>query len=324
MREPPTVAAPGGIALIILAMFFISVNDMLIKLLSVSYPLHQMVFIRSAIGIVFSLTILQFEGGLASLRPRRVGLHALRALCLVVANMAFFAGLAVIPLADATALFFVAPLFITLLSIFFLGEKVGIRRLAAVVVGFIGVLVMLRPGSDAAGPTTLRLVLLLPVVGAFAYAVMQILTRRLADTATASAMAVYVQTTFIMVSTLFWLIAGDGRFVEGLTNPSMVFLLRAWTWPTADDWMLLAILGATSAVIGYSLAQAYRTANAATIAPFEYTAMPMSIFWGWLMFGHLPDAWVAIGILLIAIAGLYVFVRERQIARWRNGPNMPK
>lgn len=315
MREPSHAGVAGGIALIILSMFFISVNDMLIKLLSGDYPLHQIVFVRSAIGIAFSLAFLQFEGGMASLRTPHLGLHALRSLCLVVANTAFFAGLAVIPLADATALFFVAPLFITVLSIFFLGEKVGARRLAAVVVGFIGVLIMLRPGADAADPAANRFVLILPVIGAFAYAMMQILTRQLASTASASVMAVNVQGTFILVSMAFWLVAGDGRFVEGLTNPSIVFLLRAWTWPSADDWISLAILGGTSAVIGYSLAQAYRSANAATIAPSEYTAMPMAIFWGWLMFGHLPDAWVATGIALIVLAGIYVFVRERQVAR---------
>lgn len=316
MRAPTAAAASsGGIALIVLAMFFISLNDMLIKLLSSNYPLHQMVFIRSAIGIFFTSAILHFEGGFASLSPRRPGLHALRALALVIANMSFFAGLAVIPLADATALFFVAPLFITVLSIAFLGEKVGIRRMTAVLVGFIGVLIMLRPGSDTAGLTAGRWVLLLPVLGAFAYAVMQILTRHLASTASASAMAFYVQSSFILVSILFWLAAGDGRFVEHSTNPSLVFLLRAWVWPSAADWPLLLILGATSAIIGYTLAQAYRTADAATIAPFEYSAMPMSIFWGWVVFGHLPGASVAIGIVLIAAAGLYVFFRERHIAQ---------
>jgi len=93
MRAPTAAAASsGGIALIVLAMFFISLNDMLIKLLASSYPLHQMVFIRSAIGIVFTSAILHLEGGFASLGPRRPGLHALRALALVIANMAFFAG----------------------------------------------------------------------------------------------------------------------------------------------------------------------------------------------------------------------------------------
>ena len=205
--------------------------------------------------------------------------------------MAFFAALAVIPLADATALFFVAPLFITILSIPFLGEKVGARRLGAVVAGFLGVLIMLRPGAADAGPAPDRAILLLPIFAAFAYACMQILTRRLAVASKASAMAIYIQGVFIVVSLLFWVVAGDGRFVQGVDNESAIFLLRAWVWPAREDIVVFLVLGLMSAVIGYSLSQAYRQADAATIAPFEYVALPLSIFWGWTVFGDLPDLW---------------------------------
>jgi S-adenosylmethionine uptake transporter len=301
-----------GIGFVILAMACISINDMLIKQLSGSYPLHQMVFVRSAIGIAFSLAILQLEGGLRALRTGRVWLHLLRGLFIVAANMMFFAALAVIPLADATALFYVAPLFITVLAIPFLGEPVGARRIGAVLVGFAGVLVMLRPGD---GPEGGRLLLLLPVGAAFAYACMQILTRRLGVTARPSAMAVYIQGTFIAVSLAFWLVAGDGRFAEGLESESLVFLLRAWTWPAEGDWPLFLLLGAMSAVIGYSLSAAYRAADAGVVAPFEYVALPLSIFWGWAVFGELPGPRVLAGIALIAAAGVYVFLREQRRAR---------
>lgn len=307
--------ASQGILFILIAMFFISINDMLIKQLSGSYPLHEMVFVRSAIGIVFSIAILQFEGGFRMLRTDKPGLHILRGLFIVVANMSFFAALAVMPLADATALFFVAPLLITVLSIPFLGEKVGPRRLLAVVVGFAGVIVMLRPGRLDGEITTGQLIQLLPVIGAFAYACMQILTRRLGISSTAPAMAIYIQFTFLAVSIIFWLIAGDGRFVEGLENKSAIFLLRAWTWPADGDWPWFILLGLSSAFIGYSLSQAYRSADAATIAPFEYVALPMSIMWGWVILGELPDGWVAVGIALIGGSGLYVFLREKQRSR---------
>ena len=304
-----------GISFILLGMLCISVNDMVIKQLSGDYPLHQLIFVRSTIGITFSLVILQFEGGFAKLRTRQPGLHLLRGLLIVGANMAFFAALAVIPLADATALFFVAPLFITLLSIPILGERVGLRRLSAVLVGFAGVLIMLRPGVDSTGEAPDRLILLLPIVAALAYAGMQILTRRLGVASTASAMAVYIQGTFLLVSLCFWAIAGDGRYAQGLENQSAVFLLRAWTWPAEGDGLWFILLGLMSGVIGYSLSQAYRSADAATIAPFEYVALPLAVMWGWLIFGHLPDLWVSAGILLIAGPGVYVFLREKQRAR---------
>lgn len=302
-----------GVAFILLGMVCISVNDMLIKQLSGDYPLHQMVFVRSLIGIGFSFILVQFEGGLGILRTATPGLHLLRGLLVVIANMAFFTALAVIPLADATALFFVAPLIITLLSIPILGEKVGFRRISAVVAGFCGVLVMLSPG--AAGLGTPRLVLLLPVAAALAYALMQILTRRLGINSKASAMAVYIQGTFLMVSAGFWLVAGDGRYAVGVENDSLRFLLRAWRWPEDADLPLFALLGAGSAVIGYALSQAYRLAAAATVAPFEYASMPLAILWGWLIWGDLPGGRVAFGIALIVGAGLYVFLRERRLAR---------
>ncbi len=310
-QNRPTV----GIVFILIGMLCISLNDMLIKQLSGDYPLHQMVFVRSAIGISFSLLMVQFEGGFGILRTDRPGLHLLRGLLVVVANMCFFTALAVIPLADATALFFVAPLFITVLSIPFLGEKVGIRRIAAVLIGFIGVLIMLRPGTTQPETAPDRLVLLLPVAGALAYAMMQILTRRLGISSKASAMAVYIQGTFILVSLGFWMVAGDGRFAEGVDDPSIEFLLRAWRFPDEDDRLLFLLLGVNSAVIGYSLSQAYRSADAATVAPFEYVALPLAIMWGWLIWGELPGIQVAVGIAFIVGAGLYVFLRERQQRR---------
>ncbi|MGF1503432.1 MAG: DMT family transporter [Paracoccaceae bacterium] len=313
--HPPRHHAPGrAIAFVLGAVVCLSVNDMLIKALSGDYPLHQMVFVRSATGILFSIAMLQFEGGFAALRTDRPGLHALRAGFLVVANMTFFAALAVMPLAAATALFFVSPLFITLLSIPVLGERVGPRRLAAVGVGLCGVAVMLAPKIANAAPAEAvpLVVLCLPVVAAFAYASTQVLTRRLGAAMPASAMAMYLQGCFLGVSLLIGLIAGDGRYADGFENESARFLLRAWTWPTPEDWPLFILLGAMSAVIGYALSQAYRSADAGVVAPFEYVALPLAIFWGWTVFGEIPGPWTLAGIALIGGAGLYVFLRETE------------
>ena len=303
---------PGtAIAFILAGMVFISVNDMLIKQLSGGYPLHQMVFVRSAIGIAFSLVLVQLEGGWRILKTDKPFLHILRGLLVVFANMAFFMALAVMPLADATAMFFVAPLFITLLSIPILGERVGIRRLSAVAVGFVGVLIMVRPGSDVSSAVDNWVLLLLPVAAALAYAMMQILTRRLGLTTKASALAVYIQGMFLIVSAAFWAVAGDGRYAEGQTDPSLIFLFRAWIWPAPGDEWLFVILGLCSAAIGYCLSRAYKSADAATVAPFEYVALPLAIFWGWTIWSDIPGIDTLAGIALIVASGLYVFLRER-------------
>ena len=304
-----------AIAFILGGVFAISLNDLMIKELSGAYPLHQSVFLRSGIGLLFTLLLVQWEGGWRILRTRQPWWHVLRGVLIVIANMTYFAALAALPLADATALFFVAPLFITLLSIPLLGEKVGPLRLGAVIVGFAGVLIMQRPWESAASLDVPRLVLLLPVLSAFTYAMNQILTRRLGVEAKASAMALYIQVTFILVSLGFFVVAGDGRYAVGVTNESMIFLLRAWSWPTAADWWLFVALGFNSGIVGYCLSQAYRIADAATVAPYEYVGLPLAVLWGWLVFSELPVMEVWVGIALILGSGLFVFLRERQKSR---------
>ena len=304
-----------GILFVLVGVFCISINDLLIKQLSGGYPLHELVFVRSGIGILFGLIIVQFEGGWGILRTRHPWLHATRGLLIVIANMTFFVALAVLPLADATALFFAAPLFITLLSIPMLGEKVGPLRISAVVVGFVGVVVMQRPWAGADTLEVNRIVLLLPVLSALTYALNQLLTRKLGVESKASAMAIYIQATFIIVSMGFFVVAGDGRFAEGSANPSVTFLLRAWVWPAPEDVWIFAGLGVNAAIIGYSLSQAYRLADAATVAPFEYIGLPLAVMWGFVVFGDVPMWEVWLGMSLILGAGLFVFLRERQKAQ---------
>lgn len=302
----------AGIAFVLIGIFAISINDMLIKFLSGGYPLHQMVFTRSLIGIGFSFALVQLEGGWRILKTDQPGLHLMRGLLIVVANMTFFTALAVMPLAEATAVFFVAPLMITLLSIPLLGEKVGPMRIGAVLVGFVGVMIMTRPWEVGDARQVSLLTYALPVLAAFTYALYNVLTRFLGAKSKASAMAVYIQACFILVSLLFWSAAGDGRFATDLENESLIFLLRAWIWPEGTDRWLFVGLGFNAAIIGYCLGQAYRLADAATVAPFEYVGLPLAIFWGWLIWGELPNPPVAIGIALILGSGLFVFVRERQ------------
>jgi S-adenosylmethionine uptake transporter len=315
MNTAPQNNANIGILFVLGSVFCISINDMLIKQLSGGYPLHEMVFTRSFIAILFSFVFVQLEGGWRILRTKQPVLHILRGLLIVTSNMTFFVALAAIPLADATALFFAAPLFITLLSIPILGEKVGPLRLGAVVFGFIGVIIMQRPweGVDTLGAS--RVILLLPVVAALTYALNQLLTRKLGVQSKASALAVYIQATFIIVSIGFYLIAGDGRFAQRSDNASIQFLLRAWVWPDQSDYWLFAVLGLNAAIIGYGLSQAYRMADAATVAPFEYIGLPLAVFWGWMIFSDLPVLEVWIGIAMILASGVFVFLREAQKKR---------
>ena len=298
-----------GSACILGATTFFTIQDATIKWLSGDYPLHEIVLIRAIVATLIMLVVIQFEGGFRILRTTRPGLHLARGLLLVIANSCYFAALAVMPLADAMAVFFVAPLFITAMSKIFLGEQIGPRRWSAVVVGLIGVMVMLRPGTDS-----LRPVVFLPIVAALSYAGMQMITRRLGVTDRASAMAFFVHVIFIGASTIMWLAAGDGHLATS-DNASVQFLLRAWVVPDGRDSAVLIVVGIMSAVAAYLMTQAYRVAEAAVIAPFEYTASPFALLWGFIVFGDLPDSQALLGMGLIIGSGLFVFYRETVVRR---------
>ncbi len=293
-----------GVLCIVMGMVVLSLQDSLIKWMSSDYPLHQIVFIRSCIAIVVTVYFAHLEGGIHLLRTRHLSLQLVRGLLMVMANICYFLALAAMPLAEAAAIFFVAPLFITVLSVPCLGERVGPWRWAAVAAGMAGVVIMLRPGEGL-----IEIAALLPIGAALCYALMQMLTRRLGGSDRASTLAFYIHVCFIVVGAGFGLIAGDGRFATG-GHPSLEFLLRAWTWPSAFDAFLMLSCGLLIAVAGYLLSQAYRIAEANLLAPFEYTALPFAVLWGVLWWGDWPDGTAFFGIALIAGAGLFVFYRE--------------
>ena len=294
-----------GILSAVGASFFFSINDVTVKLLSGDYALHQIILIRSIIGMaVLMAVIVPIEGGWAVLRTKRPLMHMFRGVCLVFANMAFFLALAALPLADAVAIFFVSPLIITIFSIVFLGEKVGPRRWIAVGIGLVGVIFMVRPGS-----ASFQLAALLPLVAAVSYAGLQTLTRKIGGTEKAGTLTFYIQVTFIFVGVLMGLFVSDGRFA-GTGDPSLDFLLREWVWPTLADWWILLILGVSSTFAGYFISQAYRLCEAGLAAPFEYVAMILAIIWGVIVFGEWPDAIAWLGISLIISGGLFMLWRE--------------
>lgn len=293
-----------GIGAILGAMLVLSAQDAFIKSISADYPLHQIILLRAATALLLVALFVHWEGGISILRSNRPGLQALRCLLIVVANTAFFLGLAALPLADAVAIFFVAPVFITALAAPMLGEKIGPFRWTAVLAGLLGVIVMVRPGTDAFRPEAL-----LPVSAALAYALMQMLTRRLGVSSKASALAFYIQLTFLAVSALVGLGLGDGRF-SGSSHPSLEFMTRAWARPEMADLALMILVGVLSAVGSYLMSQAYRKGEAAIIAPFEYLALPLSILWGYLLWSELPGRASWLGMALIVFAGLFLFYRE--------------
>ena len=294
-----------GIGCVIGAMTSFTTQDSAIKWLSGSYPLHQIILTRAIVALVLTLAVfVPLEGNYGHLRTRRLLLHVLRGLGIVIANLCFFTGLATLPLGEATALFFVAPLLITVFSVLMLGERVEGSRWGAVAIGLTGVVVVLRPGAEV-----FRLVSLLPLAAATAYALVQITTRLIGKQDKASTMAFYIQLTFVVVSGGIGLVFGDGRYADP-DNPTVDFLFRAWVVPTSQDLFIMAGAGMLSGIGGYLVSQGYRQAEAGLVAPFEYVALPLSIFWSVFLFQDWPDLFAWCGIALIACAGIYSIYSE--------------
>ena len=249
------------------------------------------------------------DGGYRQLKTSRLPLHLLRGLLVVLANSFFFLGLAVMPLSEATALFFIAPIVITMFSVIFLGETVGRFRWGATAIGLLGAFVMLRPGSAG-----FQAVAILPILAAVCYAGIHMLSRRMGGTERASTLSIYIQLVFLVVCLSMGTLFGSGHLAPGDGGP-LDFLLRAWVMPPREDVPLLLLIGLSSAIGGFCVSQAYRVSEAAVIAPFEYVALVMSILWGVTIFGTWPDlvAWTGIGLILFS--GLIVFWREAVLNR---------
>ncbi|MDJ0777346.1 MAG: DMT family transporter [Gammaproteobacteria bacterium] len=303
------LANTRGILCLLGALVILTASDSIIKWLSPSLPLHEITLVRSLVALAVVLVIVQFEGGVGTLRTRRPGMHLARGLLLTLANIFFFVGLSAMALAETVALFFTAPLFICLLSQPVLGERVGLPRWFAIGLGGIGVIIMVRPGSDV-----FRLVSLLPILAALCYAAMTMMTRKLGLRETAGAMTFYIQVAFIAVSIAIGGVIGSGEF-DRFDDPALAFLLRAWRWPTPQEWGLLVACGVLVCFGGYLLSQAYRLGEAPVVAPFEYASMPFALAAGFILWGDWPD-WIALaGSGLIIGGGLLVVMLENRSRR---------
>lgn len=303
--SPSSNTTLTGVLLALGGSVVLSINDVAIKFLSGDYPLHEVILFRACIGLVFLALLIRLSGQSFRLfRTRRPKDHLIRVGIVMVSNVTYFLGLAAMPLADAVAVAYVSPLLVTLLSVILLGESVGPRRWAAVAVGMVGVLIMLRPGSGVIQPAAI-----LVLISALCYALSHMMTRRMRDTESAITLSFFVQCGFVVVSLSMGLVVGDGKFA-GSSDPSLEFLFRPWIVPAASDLPAFLATGLAVAVGGLMVSQAYRLCEAGLIAPFEYAGMPMAIFWGVMIFGTLPDRTSWIGIALICGAGLYTLWRE--------------
>ena len=281
---------PGlGIALILAAGLLLSSQDALAKTLTASYPLLLVVCLRYLAQNLLMLVVFAPRMGLDLVRTRRPLLQLARGLSLVGVTLLFYAGLRHIPLGEATAVIFLAPLVVVVLSVLWLKETVSRGVWLAVGGGLLGVLLIVRPGGALFSPASL-----LPLGAAFCFGLYQLLTRRLSATDAPA----------------------TSNFLTALVGTLGAGLLLPWTWqmPAPMDVLLMAALGGLAMTGHMLLTHAYRFASAASLAPFTYGQILIATLIGALVFDHLPDAWAVLGMAVVILSGAALAWSQRQRA----------
>jgi len=275
-----------GVLLLIAAMSTFAVVDTIAKYLARSYPVPLVVWARYATQTLFMLLVLGPRMKLDLVRSRRPGLQIIRGIVLVVSTVLFFSALALMPLAEASAITFLSPLVLAGMSVWLLRERVRRSAWAAIIAGLIGVLIIIRPGGGVFTPAAI-----LPVLTAVCFASYQLLTRKLAG----------IDST---LTTLFY-----GAVVGTL----LVTLGLPFFWQTPTGllhWALFAVLGVIGGIGHFVLIRAFTHAPPSALAPFVYVQLVAVLVLGYLVFGEFPDGWSLVGMAIIVLSGAWIAARQ--------------
>ena len=295
-----------GIASLSLGVFIFSTQDAIIKAVSADYAVTQAIVTRSVVAFPILLMFVHWEGGIRQILSRRFWALTFRGLILLVAYTSYYLAFPALPLAEAIVLFFTAPFLVTFLASPILGERVQLKAVIALFVGFAGVLVILKPGFGFFEPAAL-----LSLLSATTYALAMLFARKLGVSEPASVMAFYQNGVYLLgaaIMAMSFHLAG----LATAEHPSVAFLVRPWAWPDTLSLVMMAACGVIAAVAMSLLTQAYRMADASLVTVFEYTGMIWGPLWGFLFFAEVPPVTTLLGMLLILAAGLIVLIRPRQ------------
>ncbi|WP_198374402.1 DMT family transporter [Neoroseomonas rubea] len=299
MTPDPLIAQPDpaararaqrrGILLVLIASATFALAAAAAKAIGSGIPVAEVILFRNLFAIPLLLPVVMASGGWTALATRNPMSHAARTLFGLMGMVGAFYGYVHLPLATVTALGFTMPLFLTVLSVPLLGERVGWRRGLAVLVGFAGVLLMVRPGSE--GLRGEGLAVLLCLLGSVGWALAMITIRRMGEAGESS------------VAIVFWFAAGSA-VIAGIAS------VPVWVWPSPLQWALLFAIGSVSALAQVLMTSAYRSGETTLLAPFEYAGIVWTTALGAFIWAELPDGWDFAGIGVLVGAGLYIWHRE--------------
>lgn len=301
---------PGlAISLMLVAVWMLSLQDALVKLISTDATLWQFQLLRAAVNLCIVLTLARVVMPEQSLRPKRVSMVGLRAVAHVLALICFFGGAPLLTLAEMAAGLYTFPLFVVLLGWLVNRESVGVRRVAAVIAGFLGTLLILQPASDA-----FKAVSVLPVCAGFFFGCYVIVTRRYCRQESPLVLVVGSNLVIAACAVIGWSLVAALPLSDTQRAGYPFLLMTEWNLSIAFLSIVVgcALLNSSSNLF---LSKAYQSAESSFLAPFDYTYLILATFWGYLLWRDRPDYVTLAGMALIAAAGIFVALRERQLQR---------
>ncbi len=278
----------AGILLMLAGDFMFALNDAMGKWLVASFSVGQVVLIRSVGSFLILGPMIARQGARKLVRVERRDLQVLRVVAATLDTVLFYAAVVYLPLADVMSFYMAGPIYVAALSHFMLGEKVGWRRWTAILIGFCGVLIMLKPSSSA-----LSLASIFALVGSLSFAFAIVLNRRLRGTS---------DTSLVTWQTIGALVAGG------------VLALDSWKTPGALDFSAMLLLGVVSCIAQLLITRALKLAPASTLAPLQYTLLLWAAVFGFVFFGDVPSLRILIGAGFVVLAGMFIFHRQNTVA----------
>ena len=300
----PSNQSRQGIISLLIALFFFSFQDMIIKYMSADYSILQLLFVRSSIALVILMFIACAFMGPKVLIAKQPGLLMIRGILVVICIGSYYLAIPVLPLADIAGIVFSSPMMITILSVIILKEKVKAGCWLAIFIGFSGVLLIIKPSGQFTNAGVL-----LALGSACTYSVMSIITRQINQGDHPITIAIYSLLIYIFCC-LFGLFIINAFGFQTTSHPSLAFLTREWIMPDQFELLLLISLGLVGTVGFYCIARAYQIAPSSHVAPFEYAYIVFVVILAYLFFAEIPQPTTFLGIAVLICSGLYVWYQE--------------
>lgn len=298
-----------GILFLLLSLLIGSLQSVAIKWIGGNYSVLEIVTLRSLVALPLTLLIFRLEGRRGFPATKQPRLEVVRGIFLFLSYTTYMMGLAALQLADVESIRFSGPLMITILSVLMLREQVDLQRWLALIVGFMGVLLIVEPGSANFNEGSVFI-----LISVLFYALNTILTRRLQTTDSSATMAYFSTLVYLACVLIVSPLTAAVGEIPG-AHPSIAFLFHTWTVPTLLDFIIMCALGFVWAAWMYFMTRAYSTAQASIVAPFEYASLPINVMWGFLIWRQLPTLMTWAGACLTLLSGIFIMHRERVTAR---------